>query len=154
MISSLSHWGLGVSISEAMISHQFSQRGINGFAFFPLILFQFSIRQPQLARQSQEKLILCLLAFGRKDSKLWTFCRRMMDWEGGVAWLTFEMFTFGFTPCHTTQPLYFSARSHPAGKKCSNFVQLGDHTSSLGLQLPWIFLKQSFVDLKVLCFGC
>lgn len=71
-----------------------------------------------------------------------------MDWEGGVAWLTFEMFTFGFTPCHTTQPLYFSARSHPAGKKCSNFVQLGDHTSSLGLQLPWIFLKQSFVDLK------
>lgn len=58
----------------------------------------------------------------------------------------------------TTQPLYFSARSHPAGKKCSNFVQLGDHSSSLGLQLLWIFyfyfFGQSFVDLKVLCLSC
>lgn len=74
--------------------------------------------------------------------------------KGGVAWLNIEMLTFGFTPCHTTQPLYFSARSHSAGKKCSNFVQLGDCTSSLGLQLPGVFVlscfKQSFMDLKVL----
>lgn len=63
--------------------------------------------------------------------------------KGGVAWLSVRMLTFGFTPCHTTQPLYFSARSHPAGKKCSNFVQLGDHLSSVGLQLAWIFIFNS-----------
>lgn len=70
--------------------------------------------------------------------------------KGGVAWWSVGMLTVGFTPCHTTQPFYFSAKSHPAGKKCSNFVQVGDWNCSF----PGIFFKQSFVDLKVLCFHC
>lgn len=58
--------------------------------------------------------------------------------KGGVARLHVGMLMLGFTPCHTTQPLYFSARSHPADKKCSNFAQLGDCFSSLGPQFGWI----------------
>ena len=69
--------------------------------------------------------------------------------RGVVVWLSVGMLTFGFTPCHTTQTLYFSARSRPAGKKCCNFVQ-----SFWGCSVPSLFKKQSFVDLEVLCFGC
>lgn len=57
------------------------------------------------------------------------------------------MLTFGFTPL-TQHSLYFSARSYPAGKKCSNFIQLEDHSFSLGLQLLWIFF---LFFLTVIC---
>jgi hypothetical protein len=71
VISSFSFHSSGGGISEARVSHPLTVRAhLSGFAVFLLILFQFSIRQPQLARQSQEKLILCLLAFWKEGQQM------------------------------------------------------------------------------------
>lgn len=114
----------------------YGQKGLNGFAFFPLILFQLSFGQPQLARQSQEKLIVSTGFWKEGQQIVNTLQEDDRLGKGGVAWLSVGMLTFGFTPCHITQPLYFSARSHPAGKKCSNFAQ-----SLWGYSFPSYFLN-------------
>lgn len=138
---------VGVSLSGPTMSHQFIIRGA-WLESHSLILFQFSIRQPQLVRQSQEKLILCLLAFGGRTANCEYFAEGWRLGWGGVAWLIVgNAYVWIYSP-HTTQPLYFSARSHPADKKCSNFIQLGDRSSFLGLQLPWNFF---FFFLTVIC---
>lgn len=81
IISILFHFiSLEVAISEAMISRHclLSEHVLVNLSSSFLILLHFSTRQPLLPGHSQEKLILCCLALGRKDSGgLGALCGRL-----------------------------------------------------------------------------
>lgn len=62
--------------------------------------------------------------------------------KGRVAWPNTGMLMFGFNLPHNPASL-FLCWPRLAGKICSNFAQWGEHSTSLGLQLAWIFMNSS-----------
>lgn len=64
------------------------------------------------------------------------------------------MFTFGFTPCHTTQPLYSLLGPILQAKNAATLFDQETIHPLWDYSFPGFVLEQSFVDLKVMCFGC